>query len=312
MKVNKESRQVIQQKVQSLISLKGTKTVIGLLFYFSAFMLIDIPLSYFHNKVSFNDYYFGQIFDQLLYLAVTLGITWIFIKFWDKRSFINLGLTMTRKTWFFLCFGIFITGILFSLVFVIQLEAGWISIKHFGNLSCPQIFPENCYNAASQSILGFLAMFVIYFFGAMIEEVMIRGYILQSIERGFGIIPALAMSSLLWSFLHMKTHVEQLLWGFNLFLTGLFFGYSYIITRTLWVPIGLHLFYNFFQGSVFGFPVSGVHHPPELFQIVLQGPNIVTGGDIGPEGGVLVTIITVLLIVLMGTFYPLKRNRSKT
>lgn len=299
MKVNKESLQAIQQKVQSLFSLKGTKTVIGLLFYFSAFMLIDIPSSYFHNKVSFNDYYFGQIFDQLLHLAVTSGITWIFFKFWDKRSFINLGLTMTRKTWFFLCFGIFITGILFSLVFFIQLGAGWISVKHFGDLS-------------HDHTLGFLAMFVIYFLGSMTEEIMIRGYILQSIERGFGIIPALAMSSLLWSFLHMKTHVEWLLWGFNLFLTGLFFGYSYIITRTLWVPIGLHLFYNFFQGSVFGFPVSGVHHPPELFQIVLHGPNIVTGGDIGPEGGVLVTIITVLLIVLMGTFYPLKRNRSKT
>ncbi|MDH7576982.1 MAG: type II CAAX endopeptidase family protein [Bacillota bacterium] len=311
MKVNKESQQTICQKIHSIISLKGTKTVIGLLLYFSAFMFIDIPLGYFQNMVSFSKYFLGQIFNHLLYLAATLGITWIFIKFWDKRSFVNLGLTMTRKTWFFLCFGILVTGILFSLVFIIQLGAGWISVKHFGNLSYDQILPDNCYNATSQGILGFLAMFVSYFLGSMTEEVMIRGYILQSIERGFGIIPALAISSLLWGFLHMKTHVEWLLWGFNLFLTGLFFGYSYLITRTLWVPVGLHLFYNFFQGSVFGFPVSGVHHPPELFQIVLQGPNIVTGGDIGPEGGVLVTIITLLIIVLMITFYPLKRNRSK-
>ena len=83
----------------------------------------------------------------------------------------------------------------------------------------------------------------------------------------------------------------------GLFLSGLFLAYAYIRTRQLWLPIGLHLGWNFFEGSIFGFPVSGQY----FYQVIRQtvsGPDLITGGAFGPEGGLI--LIPALLLGAVG------------
>jgi hypothetical protein len=73
-----------------------------------------------------------------------------------------------------------------------------------------------------------------------------------------------------------------------LILAGVFLGYGYTSTRQLWLPIGLHTGWNFFEGTVFGFPVSGMADFPSLIHITVKGPILLTGGAFGPEAGLVI------------------------
>ena len=69
---------------------------------------------------------------------------------------------------------------------------------------------------------------------------------------------------------------------------GLFFGLGYVLTGQIALPIGLHFTWNFVQGNIFGFPVSGrITHATSLFLTQESGPDLWTGGAFGPEAGLL-------------------------
>jgi hypothetical protein len=80
----------------------------------------------------------------------------------------------------------------------------------------------------------------------------------------------------------------------NLILAGLFLGLGFVLTGELAIPIGLHITWNFFQGNIFGFPVSGMKSGVSLISIQQGGPNLLTGGAFGPEAG-LVGIFAILV-----------------
>jgi hypothetical protein len=70
------------------------------------------------------------------------------------------------------------------------------------------------------------------------------------------------------------------------------------LTKQLWLPIGLHIGWNFFEGVIFGFPVSGMNS----YKLVLlreSGPKTWTGGEFGPEAGLLVLPALLLGVILM-------------
>jgi hypothetical protein len=71
---------------------------------------------------------------------------------------------------------------------------------------------------------------------------------------------------------------------------GFDLAYGYIRTRQLWLPIGLHLGWNFFEGTVYGFQVSGMEGLPRLVLQHVAGPVIWTGGSFGPEAGLLMIL----------------------
>jgi membrane protease YdiL (CAAX protease family) len=94
----------------------------------------------------------------------------------------------------------------------------------------------------------------------------------------------------------------------GLVAAGLFLAYAYVITRQLWLPIGLHIGWNFFEGNVFGFPVSGL----ETFKLItlrVHGPELWTGGAFGPEAGLIVFPALLLGLGLMAGYVYTLRER---
>ncbi len=97
----------------------------------------------------------------------------------------------------------------------------------------------------------------------------------------------------------------------GLFLAGLFLAYAYLRTRRLWLPIGLHIGWNFFESTVLGFPVSGL----SLFGLLqnsLAGPDIYTGGAFGPEAGLVLLPALALGTILVYYYTRLEATYKRS
>jgi hypothetical protein len=113
------------------------------------------------------------------------------------------------------------------------------------------------------------------------------------------------ISSAIFGGLHLGNPNAIWVGAAGIFLAGVFLAYGYLRTRQLWLPIGLHIGWNFFEGVVFGFPVSG-SESYALIRTSVDGPMLWTGGLFGPEAG-LVVIPALLLGAVM--VYAYTRNR---
>jgi membrane protease YdiL (CAAX protease family) len=91
----------------------------------------------------------------------------------------------------------------------------------------------------------------------------------------------------------------------GLFLAGMFLAFAYTRTRQLWLPIGLHIGWNFFEGTVFGFPVSGLGLSG-IIEHSVNGPVQFTGGAFGPEAG-----LVLLPALALGTILVYYYTRVK-
>jgi uncharacterized protein len=139
---------------------------------------------------------------------------------------------------------------------------------------------------------------VLFFLVAVFEEVLFRGVVFRLLEQGLGTWAALALSALLFGFIHFANPGATTLSALAIALeAGVLLAAAYVATRSLWVPIGLHTAWNFFEGPVYGARVSGVELP-SVFDARLVGPAWLTGGDFGPEAGLPAVILGAALGVL--------------
>ena len=163
--------------------------------------------------------------------------------------------------------------------------------------------------AAFGSILNTLALsFLVFFVRAAFEEAIFRGYILQTFVRSGLTTFAIVLTSVLFASLHNTNPSATWMSWMNTFIAGVWFGIAYLKTRELWFPFGLHLAWNWAQGSIFGIEVSGLTEivPAPLMREIDLGPAWITGGDYGLEGGILTTIALVVSTLVIW-YLPLKR-----
>ena len=138
------------------------------------------------------------------------------------------------------------------------------------------------------------------------EEVLFRGIVFRMLDERWGTLVALVLSSLLFGFLHI-TNDNATVWS-SIAITieaGLLLGAAYKWSGSLWLPIGIHWSWNFFQGPVFGFAVSG-NETYSLISPVIDGPLWMTGGDFGAEASVPAVILGLAVTILF--FYTPSRT----
>jgi membrane protease YdiL (CAAX protease family) len=147
---------------------------------------------------------------------------------------------------------------------------------------------------------------VILIAGAIQEEFIFRGMIFCKLERSFGSWIALAVSAILFGLIHLANPNATLVSAIALMVTGgVLSAAIYMLTRSLWWAIGVHLGWNFFEGSVFGTQVSG-HVQPGIFSSVITGPVAWVGGSFGPEAG----LASILIVGSVGFFLCFRAARQ--
>ena len=123
--------------------------------------------------------------------------------------------------------------------------------------------------------------------GAVFEELLFRGALFRLVEEWAGTWIALAVSGLLFGAAHAfnpgATWVSVIAIALE---AGVLLGSAFAVTKNLWLPIGLHFAWNFFEGPVYGTQVSGRTLLPSLLTAHLTGPAWLTGGAFGPEAGI--------------------------
>jgi len=233
----------------------------------------------------------------VLFLNISFIVAgWITLKWIEHRPPALLGMNFWPSGVREFLVGVAIGIANFGLVLIILLLIGEGSMRWSGIA------------AKDLNVFGFY--FAIYLLFAMIEEVINRGYLFQTLCEGIGQVKAAVIISLIFSVIHIFNPDFSILAGVFLFVHGLLYAIAYLKTRSLWTPIGLHMAWNFTQGPVAGMKVSGTSVDNSLFLTEVAGPDFLTGGNFGVEGGlvaILVSIIFVLILVKSRWLNPSER-----
>jgi len=269
------------------------------------FILFYLVLSRILNEVSFE--VIGRL-DRttwswwavrgILVIIASTCVVWIVRKYIDKRSFISLGLRWNGAAVKDLFAGLGISGLMIGTLFVVFLVSGLLEIKEIG-------WRTSGFPAA----LGVL----FWFFGIGLavgwsEELVFRGYLLQTMRDGMGMRRAVLLSCMLYGLLHMSNPNSSFLSGVLIAIIGYVRIFGWLRTGQLWLSMGMHAGWDFFQGCVLGFTVSGMK-TESLIKPAISGPGWITGGSFGPEAGILVIPFVMLGLAIM---YVGTEKRKKT
>lgn len=226
---------------------------------------------------------------ELFMLAGTFAVVGIFRRWIDKESFRSLGFdpkNLKRETLIGLLLGILMITTGFVLLMMLH-EINWAGT-----------------NPDAASLFYSLVLFIAV---AFTEELIFRGYILNNLMLSMNRWIALLVSSLFFSSIHMGNANFTWMSFLSILLAGLLLGIPYIFTKSLWLPIALHFSWNFFQGTIFGFSVSG-NSEYSLITQSRTSDTLLNGGKFGFEGSILAVVFLSLAIAALGVYYARKEK----
>ncbi|MFW2487170.1 CPBP family intramembrane glutamic endopeptidase [Clostridium chromiireducens] len=214
-------------------------------------------------------------------------------RIYEKRKLRDMGLTNIYVSFNDLLFGLIIGALSFTLV-------------AFTLLCTKSVELQNSFSKPHFSYVLIIQLVVFIFIGFS-EELFSRGYCMNILKqpKKSWVIP-IVISSIIFALLHSNNPGISALAYINLFLFAVFMGIVCIKTKNLWMAIGYHIAWNYFQGNVFGFLVSGIDTTP-IYKVKVISPNIINGGDFGPEGGIIVTVLLIVSILTAYKFLPSRK-----
>lgn len=245
----------------------------------------------------------SQILTGIVYVVVTIGAA----KFLDRRNFSDYGIVWNARWLRDLLFGLLLGALLMGAIFVVELAMGWVTVESLFLTLLPLPF--------AASFLLFLVLFILV---GTYEELVFRGYHLKNIAEGFNfgrlggrnaVFAGWIISSILFGLIHAFNPGATAYTTFKIALAGLFLALPFMLTGELALSVGIHVAWNFVQGNVFGFPVSGnTAFRTTLLDSVQGGPDLWTGGAFGPEAGLLGFIA--MIVGSLAVVWWVKRTRG--
>ena len=234
-------------------------------------------------------------------LAVTMMLLlWFASKKVDKRPYSDYGFEFTG-TWFRdFAAGNLMAALAMAAIVSISLGMDWMVIESFRTSSISASF-----------ISGLSYILVVMIAVSIWEEAYFRSYLISNFTEGFqgrwmymggATLIAVLLSSMVFGLLHYGNPNASWVSTLNITIAGMVFAYPYIVTKSIAIPVGMHLSWNYFQGAVFGLPVSGNQFDQTLMVVDVTGPEVFTGGSFGPEAGAAGLLGLMILLTLNEVF----------
>jgi uncharacterized protein len=232
---------------------------------------------------------FYSCYQQLATCLITLALTSVFWYKIKKQKLSSLGLTWQGSSF---AKGTLLGASLLSIGFICLQWGGWVIIDNI-----------------QLNGLSLFVSFLMYISVAITEELVCRGVILSLLQDSLSRWVALLITSLLFGVLHLFNPNVTWISLFNISISGVLMGISYLYNRNLMFPIGLHFGWNYFQGSIFGFEVSG-NAQQGLIQQHIVGNILLNGGEFGFEGSIFA--LPLMLITTLGLYFYFERPQNIT
>lgn len=210
-----------------------------------------------------------------------------------KRPFSQLGFAREGGVRNFIL-GCLIGVVSISAVFLLFLVTGQISSK-FIELN-------------QEIVLGIIASLLLHLSVGFMEETLTRGYLMTALKTTRNIWVIVLVPAFLFGIMHAFNLGFNFLAFINIMLVGIVFALMFIRTGSLWMPIAFHFAWNFVQGSVFGFNVSGIN-AVSILQTNYLSVDWLTGGYFGPEASILTTLV--LLVLLAAVYFLIKPAKNR-
>lgn len=229
---------------------------------------------------------YTQIGITLITLIGLFGLSIVLRRFLDKndRPLFSLGFDFKRAPLVYI-WGFVLGLLLLAVGYSIQVIFGWVEPSYSGGWF--------------QTPLFFVGTFAMFFFSALFEELLLRGYPTKIIDEAAPRVFAVAIPALLFGLMHLMNPGTTWLSTVNITLAGALLGLVYLKSGSIWLAAGLHFGWNFAQGPLFGLGVSGLNGYPTLLNGFPSGHWLWSGGDFGLEGSLVATIVEVAAIVIL-------------
>ncbi|MEU1470810.1 type II CAAX endopeptidase family protein [Streptomyces sp. NPDC005761] len=193
-----------------------------------------------------------------------------------------------------------------------------IGVALFGAVIMNLAFSGNYHVNGLGSVTGAVGLVGFMAAAAVTEELVFRGTLFRLVEERGGTWIALALTGTLFGLMHLLNPNADL-WGAAAIAVeaGGMLGAAYAATRRLWLPIGVHFGWNFAASGLFSTEVSGSDTPQGILDAATSGPQLITGGDFGPEAsvysvafGVVLTVVFMWLARRRGHLVPRRSRRG--
>lgn len=233
------------------------------------------------EQILINDPFTATVHNLMLILAVLIASA-ICLHAFDHAPLRSIGYHLHIGWWRDYALGAGLAVLMMSVTVGIQWSAGWMSLR-WSALSINDMF----YSLTVSLVFFNLA-------GAF-EELVCRGYPLQTMVRDGHPVWGVLVTSTLFGLAHAGNPNVSLLGLFNTILAGGWLAVAYLKTRSLWLCTSLHWSWNWAMSAIYGLNVSGLQGIVQgsLLTSEQNGPAWLTGGAYGPEGGLIVTIVIV-------------------
>ncbi len=224
--------------------------------------------------------------EQAVWLVTSfIGVyvlLWLWVRLVEKRPFRTLGFSGDRKAAKY-GYGFLVGGGMFALAAGVPWAMGFYRL-----------------NAVPPAVFGSLLVLGGWLVQGSAEELLFRGWLLPVLSARYGVAVGVPLSAVLFALAHSLNPHLNVLAILNLALFGVFAGLYALRDGSIWGVAGIHAAWNWMQGNVLGIPVSGMMPVGgSWLSLAETGPDWLTGGAFGAEGGLAVSLVLAVGIGLL-------------
>ena len=239
-----------------------------------------------NGVASIQEFFFHYILYYELFSFVFILLLFIFwVKVIEKNSLSSLG--FVKRNWLkYLVWGIMISLVQMGVIALVYQVSG------IGSFVLNELSLE--------PLLFILGLFPFWLLQGGTEEVATRGWLLTRIASRANLPLAIAISSSLFGILHLGNSGVTFLSVLNIVLDGVLAGLLLVYTDSIWLVVAQHGTWNYVQGNLLGFQVSGTGADASIFSFTMgSGPDWLTGGEFGAEGSIITTLVLLVSVVIV-------------
>ena len=239
-----------------------------------------------NGTASIQEFFYHYLLYYELFSFVIILFLFIFwVKVIEKNALSSLG--FVKRNWLkYLVWGIMISLVQMGVIALVYQVSG------IGSFVLNELSLE--------PLLFILGLFPFWLLQGGTEEVATRGWLLSRIAARTNLPLAIAISSSLFGILHMGNAGVTFLSVLNIILDGVLAGLLFIYTDSIWLVVAQHGTWNYVQGNLLGFQVSGTGADASIFSFTMgDGPDWLTGGAFGAEGSIITTLVLLVSLVIV-------------